>query len=47
MAEGLMTALDLQKPPVNDLHGQGVQMVRTLKMTVVFSIAHATYFLNL
>jgi hypothetical protein len=35
MAKGLMTALDLQKPPVNDLCGQGGQMVLTLKMTFV------------
>jgi hypothetical protein len=33
MAEGLTTALNLQKPPVNDLHGQHVQMVFTLKIT--------------
>jgi hypothetical protein len=35
MAEALTTALDLQKPLVNDLHGQGVQMVLTLKMTFI------------
>jgi hypothetical protein len=35
VADGLMTALDLQKPLVNDLHGQGAQMVLTLKMTYV------------
>jgi hypothetical protein len=30
-----MTALELQKPLVSDLHGQGVQLVLTLKMTYV------------
>jgi hypothetical protein len=36
VAEGLTTALDLQKPHVNDLRGHGAQMVIALKMTVVF-----------
>jgi hypothetical protein len=36
MAEGLTTALDLKKPPVNDLHMQGAQTVLTLKMTYIF-----------
>jgi hypothetical protein len=35
MREGLMTALDIQKPLVNDLCGQGAQTVLTLKMTYV------------
>jgi hypothetical protein len=35
VAEALTTALDLQKPPVSDLHGQGVQIVLILKMTPV------------
>jgi hypothetical protein len=34
--EGLTTALDLQKTPVNDMHRQGAQMVLTLKMTLVY-----------
>jgi hypothetical protein len=35
VAEALMTALDLQKPLVNDLRRQGAQMVLTLKMTII------------
>jgi hypothetical protein len=35
MAEGLMTALNLQKLPVNDLHRQ---MVLTLKVALVKKI---------
>jgi hypothetical protein len=35
MAERLTTPLDLQKPPVIDQHGQGAQMVLTLKMTLM------------
>jgi hypothetical protein len=30
VAEHLMTALDLQKPSVNDLHTQDAQMILTL-----------------
>jgi hypothetical protein len=33
MAEGLTTALDPKKPPVNDLCMQGAQTVLTLKKT--------------
>jgi hypothetical protein len=33
VTEGLTTVVDLQKPPVHDLHGQGAQKVLTLKMT--------------
>jgi hypothetical protein len=29
VAEGMMTVLNLQKPPVNDLHMQGGQTVLT------------------
>jgi hypothetical protein len=35
LAMGLMTALDLLKPSVNDLHGLDAQMVLTLKITLV------------
>jgi hypothetical protein len=35
VAEGLTIALDLQKHPVNDLGGQRMQMVLTLKMILV------------
>jgi hypothetical protein len=35
VVEGLTTALDIKKLPVNDLGGQGAQMVLTLKMTYV------------
>jgi hypothetical protein len=35
VAEGLTTALDLQESPVNDLRAQIVQMVLTLKNTLV------------
>jgi hypothetical protein len=38
VTEGLMTALNLQKPAVNDLRGQGAQVVLTLKMTYVHFI---------
>jgi hypothetical protein len=31
VAEVLTTALDLQKPPINDLRRQGAQTVLTLK----------------
>jgi hypothetical protein len=34
--EGLTTALDIQKPPVYDMHKQGAQMVLTLKITLVY-----------
>jgi hypothetical protein len=36
--EGLTTALDRQKPPVNDLRGKGAQTVLNLKMTYVIEI---------
>jgi hypothetical protein len=35
MVDGLMTALNVQKPPANDLRRLGAQMVFTLKMTLV------------
>jgi hypothetical protein len=35
MAGGLKTALDIQKPLVIDLLGQGTQTVLTLKITYV------------
>jgi hypothetical protein len=31
----MTTALDLQKPPVSDLRGQGAQMILALKMTLL------------
>jgi hypothetical protein len=34
MAEGLTTALNLQKPPVNDLCRQGAEMALTFKMAL-------------
>jgi hypothetical protein len=37
VAEGLTTALNLQKPLISDLHGQGVEMVLTLKMACIVS----------
>jgi hypothetical protein len=33
VAERLMAALDLSKPPISDLRGQGQQMILTLNMT--------------
>jgi hypothetical protein len=41
VAEGLMTVLDLQKPLVNDLYGQGAQKV--LKMTRVHCFVKVVY----
>jgi hypothetical protein len=38
VADGMTTALDLQKPLINDLHGQGAQMVLTLKMTLILKL---------
>jgi hypothetical protein len=35
--EGLMTVLNLQKLLVDDLRGQGAQMILTLKMTLIYS----------
>jgi hypothetical protein len=35
-AGGLTTALKLQRPSVNNLHGQAVQMVLTLKITLLY-----------
>jgi hypothetical protein len=37
MIEHLMTALNLQKPPVNDMCGQSMQMILTLKMALILS----------
>jgi hypothetical protein len=43
MAEGLMTALNLQKPVVNNLRRQVAQMVLTLKTTyALYSCEHNT-----
>jgi hypothetical protein len=36
VAEGLTTALDLQKPSVNDLRVQGAQVVLALKISNYF-----------
>jgi hypothetical protein len=39
VVEVLTTALNLQIPPINDLHRQGAQMILTVKMTLVFGIS--------
>jgi hypothetical protein len=43
MAEGLMTAINLQKPLVNELRGQGVQMILTLKIILIQCLFETFY----